>query len=409
MPYNLPTWESMKPHSIILSTLISGPKSPGNDIDVYLQPLLVELKYLWRNGISTYDACNKEMFQMRAALLWTISDFPGLGSLSGWNTYAKNACPTCDDKTDALYLKHGKKWSFRRHRRFLPSDSKISTMASYGKQEQRELDLKPLSGSDVLSMTQYKNVVYGKSNASKPASRVRTGSVEQMWRKRSIFFSLPYWEFNLIRHNLDPIHIEKNVCDNILGTILDDLTKSKDNASARRDLKILGIMRQLWPQIQPDDKEYLPAACYCMNKEEKKIFCSVLKDICVRDGMSSDILKCVDVGRCRIMGLKSHDCHVIMEQFLPIVLRRVLSRKVIAPLMFHVNILGQRVRSHCEKMNCRRLKKGLYWLYASWKEFFHHLFPSNGAFGGAFGVRGKSSWACTLSVDVSNRNIYRET
>lgn len=178
----------MKPHSIILSTLIPGPKAPGNDIDVYLLPLLTELKDLWRNGISTYDACNKEIFQMRAALLWTVSDFPGLGNLSGWNTYAKNACPTCADKTDALYLKHGKKWSFRGHRRFLPPDSEIRTMASYGKREQRELDLTPLSGSDVLSMTKYKNVVYGKSNASKPAARVKTGSMEQMWRKRSIFF-----------------------------------------------------------------------------------------------------------------------------------------------------------------------------------------------------------------------------
>ncbi|XP_073133910.1 uncharacterized protein [Henckelia pumila] len=270
IPYNLPPWESMKPHSIILSTLIPGPKAPGNDIDVYLQPLLTELKDLWKNGISTYDACSKEMFQMRVALLWTISDFSGLGSLSGWNTYAKNACPSCADKTNALYLKHGKKWSFRGHRRFLPRNSEIRTMASYGKPERRELDLAPLSGSNVLSMTRYRNVVYGKSNASKPATRVKTGSMEQMWRKRSIFFSLPYWEFNLIRHNLDPMHIEKNVCDNILGTLLGDSNKSKDNAVARRDLKILGIMRQLWPQIQPDGKEYLPAACYCLSKDEKK-------------------------------------------------------------------------------------------------------------------------------------------
>ncbi|XP_073120780.1 uncharacterized protein [Henckelia pumila] len=125
MPYNLPPWESMKPHSIILSTLIPGPKAPGNDIDVYLRPLLAELKDLGENGIVTYDACNKEMFQMRAALMWTISDFPCLGCLSGWNTYAKNACSTCADKTDAMYLKNGKKWSFRGYRRFLPTNVEI--------------------------------------------------------------------------------------------------------------------------------------------------------------------------------------------------------------------------------------------------------------------------------------------
>ncbi|XP_073152998.1 uncharacterized protein [Henckelia pumila] len=112
MAYNLPSWECMKPHSMILSTLIPGPRASGNNIDVYLRPLLSELKDLWENGISTYDACDKKMFQIRAALLWTVSDFPGLGCLSGWNTYAKNACPTCADNTDAFYLKHDKKWSF---------------------------------------------------------------------------------------------------------------------------------------------------------------------------------------------------------------------------------------------------------------------------------------------------------
>ncbi|XP_042428523.1 uncharacterized protein LOC122015605 [Zingiber officinale] len=66
MPYNLP-WECMKPYSIILSTLIPGPKAPGNDIDIYLRPLLTELKDLWENGIATFDACEKKMFQMRAA------------------------------------------------------------------------------------------------------------------------------------------------------------------------------------------------------------------------------------------------------------------------------------------------------------------------------------------------------
>ncbi|XP_073137124.1 uncharacterized protein [Henckelia pumila] len=309
LPYNLPPWECMKPHSIILSTLIPGPKAPGNDIDVYLRPLLTELKDLWENGIATYDACDKEMFQMRAALLWTISDFPGLGCLSGWNTYAKNACPTCADKTDALYLKHGKKWSFRGHRHFLPPDAEIRTMSSYGKPEHRELDLVPLSGSDVLRMTLNKNVVFGKSSASKPAAKIKTGSMEQMWRKKN------------------------------------DSTKSKDNYAARKDLKILGIMKQLWPRTQPDGAKYLPPACFCLTKAEKKIFCSVLKDIRVPDGMSSDISKCVDIGRCRIMGLKSHDCHIMIEQFLPIALRRVLSKKVTAPLI----VLCEYFRAVCAK------------------------------------------------------------
>jgi len=44
------------------------------------------LKELWEKGVETYDASKNEVFMMQACLLWTISDFPGLGMLSGWNT-----------------------------------------------------------------------------------------------------------------------------------------------------------------------------------------------------------------------------------------------------------------------------------------------------------------------------------
>lgn len=56
---------------------------------------------------------------------------------------------------------------------------------------------------------------------------------QQLWKKRSIFFDLPYWESNLLRHNLDVMHIEKNICDNLLGTLLNLDGKTKDNENAR--------------------------------------------------------------------------------------------------------------------------------------------------------------------------------
>lgn len=56
---------------------------------------------------------------------------------------------------------------------------------------------------------------------------------QQLWKKRSIFFDLPYWESNLLRHNWDVMHIEKNICDNLLGTLLNLDGKTKDNENAR--------------------------------------------------------------------------------------------------------------------------------------------------------------------------------
>ncbi|XP_009796469.1 uncharacterized protein [Nicotiana sylvestris] len=68
IPYNLLPWLCMKQSNILLSLLIPGPKSPGMDIDVYLQPLVDDLKKLWADGIETYDAFKQQNFQLRASL-----------------------------------------------------------------------------------------------------------------------------------------------------------------------------------------------------------------------------------------------------------------------------------------------------------------------------------------------------
>ena len=64
---------------------------------------------------------------------------------------------------------------------------------------------------------------------------------QSIWKKRSIFFTLPYWKNNMLRHNLDVMHIEKNVVNNIIGTLLNIKNKMKDNIKARLDLKELGL------------------------------------------------------------------------------------------------------------------------------------------------------------------------
>ncbi|KAL0551889.1 hypothetical protein IC582_010979 [Cucumis melo] len=44
--YNLPPWLCMKRKFMMLSILISGPKQPGDDIGIYLEPLIDDLKLL---------------------------------------------------------------------------------------------------------------------------------------------------------------------------------------------------------------------------------------------------------------------------------------------------------------------------------------------------------------------------
>lgn len=82
MIYNLPPWMCMKQPNILMSLLIPGPYAPGNDIDVYLQPLINELRELWEDGVNTFDTSSNQNFNFRAALLWTISDFPAYANLA---------------------------------------------------------------------------------------------------------------------------------------------------------------------------------------------------------------------------------------------------------------------------------------------------------------------------------------
>ncbi|XP_023760659.2 uncharacterized protein LOC111909103 [Lactuca sativa] len=83
--YNTPPWICMKESSFMLTLLIPGPRSPAKDIDVYLRPLVDELKMLWVEGVQMRDAYTNTVFNMRAMLLWTINDFPARSSLSGWS------------------------------------------------------------------------------------------------------------------------------------------------------------------------------------------------------------------------------------------------------------------------------------------------------------------------------------
>ena len=119
-PYNLPPWMCMKDEYMFLSIIVPGPRNPKEKLDVFLQPLIAELKHLWEVGVQTYDVSSKQNFQMRATLMWTISDFPAYSMLSGWSTAGKSACPYCMENSDAFSLSKGGKTSwFDNHRKFL--------------------------------------------------------------------------------------------------------------------------------------------------------------------------------------------------------------------------------------------------------------------------------------------------
>ncbi|WMV45750.1 hypothetical protein MTR67_039135 [Solanum verrucosum] len=138
---------------------------------------------------------------------------------------------------------------------------------------------------------------------------------------------LPYWKNNLIRHNLDVMHIEKNVCDNIIGTLLDIEGKTKDNLNARHDLKEMCIRSELHP-TQRDGKWCYSEACYSLSSAEKSKVCKFLKMIKVPNDYSFNISQWVKLEDRKIYGLKSHDSHILLEQLLPLAICGVVPNNV---------------------------------------------------------------------------------
>lgn len=69
------------------------------------------------------------------------------------------------------------------------------------------------------------------------------------FKKKLIFFELEYWKDIPIRHCLDVMHIEKNVCDSIIGTLLNIPGKTKDGVATHLDIVDMGIRTGLKPII----------------------------------------------------------------------------------------------------------------------------------------------------------------
>ncbi|XP_056688370.1 uncharacterized protein [Spinacia oleracea] len=297
--YNLPPWLCMKRKYIMLSILISGPKQPGNDIDVYLAPLIEDLKKLWDKRERVYDEYRKETFTLRAMIFCTINDFPAYGNLSGHVV---------------------KKVVYPFQRVFLPRNHPYRRIrkAFNGEPEHRSPP-KPLTGKQVYERVKDINCVFGKPYKS-------LGD-KLCYKKRSAFWILPYWEHLSVRHCIDVMHVEKNVFDSLIGTLLNMPGKTKDGEKARNDMVKMGIRLELKP-TKKGKRYYLPPACYTLSKKEKKVLCESLHNVKVPSGYSSNIRNLVSLKDLKLVGLKSHDCHTLMQEILPIAIRSILPKQV---------------------------------------------------------------------------------
>jgi hypothetical protein len=69
-------------------------------------------------------------------------------------------------------------------------------------------------------------IVLGKGKGSTKSK------TDVLFKKRSIFWNLLYWKDLIVHHAIDVMHVDKNVCEVLIGTLLDIPSKTKDTVKA---------------------------------------------------------------------------------------------------------------------------------------------------------------------------------
>ncbi|XP_013608188.1 PREDICTED: uncharacterized protein LOC106314941 [Brassica oleracea var. oleracea] len=121
------------------------------------------------------------------------------------------------------------------------------------------------------------------------------------------------------------MHIEKNFFDNLMNTVLNIQGKTKDNLKSRLDLVDICDRSEL----HVDENGTAPFPIYRLDGARKEEFFDwITEKVKFPDGYASNLGNCVDRSEGKFTGLKSHDCHVIMQRLLPFAFSALLPRNV---------------------------------------------------------------------------------
>ena len=122
------------------------------------------------------------------------------------------------------------------------------------------------------------------------------------------------------------MHIEKNVCDNLIDTLLNIEGKIKDTTNARLDLQEIKIRKDL--HLREVGNRLVRPYDTLTSSEWVKVCKFLMKLVKFHDGLISNISRCVNERDGKISGLKMHDYHVLLHRLLPISVRAYLPKNV---------------------------------------------------------------------------------
>jgi hypothetical protein len=211
------------------------------------------------------------------------------------------------------------------HHRFLPIKHQLRKKGNHFKGQADRTKLMHHSGREDFDMVKDIEVVFGKGSGSQPVPS--ENGMAPMWKKKSIYWELPYWEVLDVHNAIDVMHVTKNLCINLIG-FLGVYGKTKDTLEALQELRRMEERDGLHPEMRENGQHYLRPASYTLSKEEKESMFECLSSTKVPSRYSSNIKGILNMLEKKFTNLKSHDCHVLLTQLLPIALRGILLENV---------------------------------------------------------------------------------
>jgi hypothetical protein len=108
------------------------------------------------------------------------------------------------------------------------------------------------------------------------------------WVKQSILWVFFYWKTKLICHNLDVMHIENNVFENIFNMVMDVKGKTKDNIKARMNIALFCHCKNI-ELVYVRLRVTKPKASFSLEKNAQLLVYQWLKSLCFLDKHASNI------------------------------------------------------------------------------------------------------------------------
>jgi hypothetical protein len=277
--------------------------------------------------VRAYDGLSDKMFNLCAAVLWCIHDYPALSTLLGHTTKGYFACIRCDKHPLSYSLRS--KIRYFGHYCFLPNRHRFRRDNEFVGIHESNDPPGEFSIEELLAeLEKVKDVGPGEPQSSgKRKYSILEGGKVKIWSQMVSLWKLPYWHKLKVRHNLDVMHIEKNICEILIATILNIPKKIMVTIKARLDLKDLRIKKELQFRETKDSCQ-MPHARYTLSKEQKKVFCDFLWEVKFPGGLASNISRCLNAEGTKVQGLKIHDCHILLQRILPAAMRGFLDKDI---------------------------------------------------------------------------------